>query len=58
AKLTLSATSITVPAGGTGTFEVTLSARGAFTSGGDVTVSGGGHTYLVPFWYSTGNTGS
>lgn len=57
-KLTLSATSITVPAGGTGTFEVTLSARGAFTSGGDVTVSGGGHTYLVPFWYSTGNTGS
>jgi minor extracellular serine protease Vpr len=56
-QLSVSPSSLTVPGGGTGTFTVSLSARGSTGNvGGDVTVSGGGGTYLLPYWYSVGNT--
>ncbi len=56
-RLSLSTSSLTVPGGGTGTFTVSLSARGSTGNvGGDVTVSGDGGTYLLPYWYSVGNT--
>lgn len=48
-------TTFTVASGQTATFTVTLSVRGAAASEGDVTVSEGGTTHLIPFWYSTGN---
>ncbi|HSH21042.1 MAG TPA: S8 family serine peptidase, partial [Candidatus Caenarcaniphilales bacterium] len=54
-NLELSSGSLTVGAGQTGNFTVSLSAQGPATGGEDVTVTGGGHTYLIPFWYSTGN---
>ena len=53
--LTLSATSVPLGANGTATFGVTLKARGQASGEGDVTVSDGTTTFLVPFWYSTGN---
>jgi minor extracellular serine protease Vpr len=53
--LSLSTGAVAVPAGGTATFEVTLRARGATDGEGDVTVSDGTTTYLIPFWYVTGN---
>jgi hypothetical protein len=55
ANLALSTTTLSVPAGGTATFSVTLTARGAAGAEGDVAVSDGVTTYLLPFWYSTGN---
>jgi minor extracellular serine protease Vpr len=55
AKLSLSEDSLTIAAGQSDTFTVSLSARGVWSGDGDVTVSGGGHTYLIPLWYSTGN---
>jgi hypothetical protein len=56
-RLSLSTSSLSVPGGGTGTFTVSLSARGSTGNvGGDVTVSGGGGTHLLPYWYSVGNT--
>jgi hypothetical protein len=53
--LTLSATSVPLGANGTATFGVTLKARGQASGEGDVTVSDGTTTFLIPFWYSTGN---
>ncbi|MDQ4036608.1 MAG: S8 family serine peptidase [Chloroflexota bacterium] len=53
--LSLSAPSVPLAAGGTATFSVTLKARGQASGEGDVTVSDGTTTFLVPFWYSTGN---
>lgn len=53
--LSLSTTSVALPANGTATFEVGLSARGTAQAEGDVTVSDGTTTFLIPFWYSTGN---
>jgi minor extracellular serine protease Vpr len=54
-NLSLSTTALSVPAAGTASFSVTLSARGATDEEGDVTVSDGATTYLIPFHYSTGN---
>lgn len=55
-NLSLDTSSLTVAGGGTGTFTVSLSVRGVTdTFEGDVSVSNGGRTYLVPFWYSVGN---
>lgn len=53
ANLSLSTTTLPVPANGTASFGVTLTARGA-SSEGDVTVSVDGTDYLLPFWYSVG----
>lgn len=53
--LELSTTSLTLAAGASGEFTVSFSARGATLSEGDVTVSDGTTTHLVPFRYSTGN---
>jgi minor extracellular serine protease Vpr len=44
-----------VPAGGTATFEVQLSTRGPAAAEGDLTVTDGSETFLIPFWYSNGN---
>jgi minor extracellular serine protease Vpr len=55
-NLQLSTDSLTLQGGQTGTFTVSLSARGAEEGDGDVTVSDGTNTYLIPLWYSTGNT--
>lgn len=55
-NITLSTSSLTVPAGGTATFSATLKTRGAAQAEGDITVSvGRGTEYLLPFWYSMGN---
>jgi len=55
ANLSLSITTLTVGAGATGTLTVSLSTRGASFAEGDVSVSDGSTTHLIPFWYSTGN---
>ncbi len=55
AALSLSTSSVTLPANGTATFEVHLSAQGPAQAEGDVTVNDGTTTFLIPFWYSTGN---
>lgn len=47
--------SVDVPAGGTATFDVTLSVRGAVTEGDDLTITDGDETFLVPYYFSTGN---
>lgn len=47
--------SVGVPAGGTAAFDVTLSTRGPAAAEGDLTVTAGGETFLIPFWYSNGN---
>lgn len=54
-KITLSTGSLDVPAGGTATFSATLKTSGSFTAEGDITVTQGSNTFLLPFWYSTGN---
>jgi hypothetical protein len=54
-NLELSTATLTVAPSETGTFTVSLSVRGASLSEGDVTVSDGTTTHLLPFWYSTGN---
>jgi minor extracellular serine protease Vpr len=54
-NLSLSTEVLMVAAGATGTFTVTLSVRGGSLSEGDVSVSDGTTTHLIPFWYSTGN---
>jgi subtilisin family serine protease len=54
-NLTLSATSVSLPASGTATFSVSLSTRGPATAEGDLTINDGTTIYLVPFWYSNGN---
>jgi minor extracellular serine protease Vpr len=46
---------VTVPGGGTATFIVSLATRGFAEEEGDLTISDGTTTYLVPFWYSNGN---
>jgi subtilisin family serine protease len=46
---------VRVPASGTATFEVRLSVRGAVTDEGDLTISDGDETFLVPYYFSTGN---
>lgn len=48
-------TSVWVPAGGTATFDVHLSTRGPAAAEGDLTVSDGSETFLIPYWYSNGN---
>ena len=53
-NLQLSATSVSVPAGGTSSFTVSLTSRGSASGEGDVTVSNGSASYLIPFWYSNG----
>ena len=55
ANITLSTTAVSVPPGGTATFSATLRTRGAATAEGDITASDGATTFLLPFWYSTGN---
>jgi minor extracellular serine protease Vpr len=55
-NLSVSPGTVNVGPNGTGTFTVSLSARGAHTGDGDVTVTDGTNTYLIPLWYSTGNT--
>jgi minor extracellular serine protease Vpr len=45
---------VEVGANGQATFEVSLSTRGLAAAEGDITVTGGGETYLIPFWYSNG----
>jgi minor extracellular serine protease Vpr len=52
--LTLSSSTVALPANGTATFSVTMSARGATTAEGDVTITSGDDTFLLPFWYATG----
>jgi minor extracellular serine protease Vpr len=47
--------SVLVPAGGTQTFEVHLSTRGPAAAEGDLTVTDGTETFLIPYWYSNGN---
>lgn len=46
---------VALPASGTATFEVGLATRGPAQAEGDLTVSDGTSTYLIPFWYSNGN---
>jgi minor extracellular serine protease Vpr len=46
---------LALPAGGTATFEVHLSTRGPAAAEGDLTVTDGSETFLIPFWYSNGN---
>lgn len=46
---------VAVPGGGTATFIVSLATRGFAEEEGDLTISDGTTTYLVPFWYSNGN---
>jgi minor extracellular serine protease Vpr len=46
---------VAVPANGTATFEVSLSTRGPAEAEGDLTVTDGSETFLIPFWYSNGN---
>lgn len=48
-------TSVPLPASGTATFSVSLATRGPAMAEGDVTISDGTTTFLVPFWYSNGN---
>ncbi|MBZ2198776.1 S8 family serine peptidase [Occultella gossypii] len=50
--------SVDVPAGGTATFDVTLSTRGPAAAEGDLVLTGGDETFLLPFWYSNGNRGN
>jgi minor extracellular serine protease Vpr len=54
-NITLSSLTLIVPPGGTATFSATLTTRGAVSAEGDITVSDGTTTFLLPFWYSTGN---
>ncbi|WP_109474326.1 S8 family serine peptidase [Ornithinimicrobium cavernae] len=54
ANLSFPAT-VDLPASGTATFTVGLSVRGATTAEGDLTITDGNETFLVPFHYSTGN---
>ncbi|GAA5164076.1 S8 family serine peptidase [Ornithinimicrobium tianjinense] len=53
--LTLSTDELHLPPGESGTFSVTLNARGVASGGGDITVTDGTTTQLLPFYYSTGN---
>ncbi|RIK15490.1 MAG: hypothetical protein DCC50_07935 [Acidobacteria bacterium] len=46
---------VTVAGDGTATFEVTLSARRSGPVEGDIAITDGSQTYLMPFYYSTGN---
>jgi minor extracellular serine protease Vpr len=46
---------VAVGANGTATFEVSLSTRGPAEGDGDLTVTDGSETFLIPFWYSNGN---
>lgn len=46
---------LSVPANGTATFEVSLSTRGPAAAEGDLTITDGSETFLVPFWYSNGS---
>ena len=46
---------VEVAANGQATFEVSLSTRGPAQAEGDVTANDGTTTFLIPFWYSTGN---
>jgi subtilisin family serine protease len=46
---------LAVPANGTATFTVSLSTRGPAAAEGDLTVTDGSETFLIPFWYSNGN---
>ena len=39
----------------TATFSVTLATRGPASTEGDITVSDGTTTFLVPFWFSNGS---
>ena len=55
AAISLSATSLPLGASGTATFSVTLATRGPASAEGDITVSDGTTTYLMPFWFSNGN---
>ena len=54
-NLSLSTTSVPLPASGTATFSVSISTRGPAAAEGDVTISDGTTTHLIPFWYSNGN---
>jgi minor extracellular serine protease Vpr len=47
--------SVDLPANGTATFDVSLSTRGFAEAEGDITVTAGSETFLIPFWYSNGN---
>ena len=53
-RLTLNKATLDLPADGTATFTVTMNARGATSVEGDVTVTAGDETFLLPFWYATG----
>lgn len=53
-RLTLSSPTLELPPNGTATFTVTMNARGATSVEGDVTITTGDDTFLVPFWYATG----
>ena len=55
AALSLSTTSLPLGASGTATFSVTLATRGPASAEGDITVSDGTTTFLLPFWFSNGN---
>jgi minor extracellular serine protease Vpr len=48
-------TTVEVGASAQVTFEVSLSTRGAASGDGDLTVTDGSETFLIPFWYSNGN---
>ena len=54
-NLALSTESLLLPASGTARFSVSLATRGPATAEGDVTISDGTTTFLVPFHYSNGN---
>lgn len=54
-NITLSTATLTLPANGSATFSATLSTRGRATAEGDITVTEGSNTFLLPFWYSNGN---
>ena len=45
---------VAVGAGGQATFEVSLSTRGPAEAEGDLTVTDGTETFLIPYWYSNG----
>jgi minor extracellular serine protease Vpr len=46
---------VDVGASAQATFEVSLSTRGAASGDGDLTVTDGTESFLIPFWYSNGN---
>ena len=54
-NITLSTAAVALAPNGTATFSATLRTRGAATAEGDITASDGTTTFLLPFWYSTGN---